>query len=218
MNRISLFLVLILLLNVNCVFSQISNAADLSKAIEQKETLHSFNIWQLERIRGNDKAIVTLNAIEYYVLNTTIKTYAVQFDVNLESGSVNDPANRFVKRHYLYIQEGEYAKVMVALKEIVKDYRTKKDGEQFGSAQYVTIDGIKIGYEYTLYKDLAYIEYNLNGGTFRAEFQYPGKLLELLHDQLDIASQKLYLPEYEEKLKKAKKSKQEAKDVIIDDI
>lgn len=217
MKRIILF-ALVTLLGLPCIYAQIDNAADLRKAIEAKKTLHSFNIWQLDKIRGEDKAFLTLNAIEYSELNVPEKTFAVQFDLNLEAGTVNDPANHFVKRHFMYIDKGEYAEVMVATKEIIKDYKARKETLKYGAIQYVTLDGIKLGFEYTVAKDIAYVEYNLNGGIFRGEFQYPDKIFQLIHDQLDIANRKLYLPENEEKLKKAKKSKQEAKDVIIDDI
>lgn len=218
MNRFIYLITLITFFGVQGINAQIESGADLRKAIERTKTLHSFNIWQLKKVRGEDKAMLTLNAIEYSALNIPGQTFAVQFDLNLESGSVNDPTNHFTKRHYMYIDESEYTEVMVALKDIIKDYKARKKETKYGAIQYVTLDGIKLGFEYSIEKNVAYIEYNLNGKIFRGEFQYPDKIFELIHEQLNISGQKLYLPENEEKMKNAKKSKQDSKDVIIDDI
>lgn len=206
---------------IACLFASQSLFAqsEVQQVLKNKKVIHTYDIWKLVNIKGEDKTQVTINAISYNELHIPDGKLAIQFDLLIESSMVTDPTVQKEQNYFKYIDKKEYAEVKLAVSEIKKNYISRKKSEQFGSINYITQDGINIGFRYTDGQNIAYIEYLLkNGQTVIGEFSNPENFFNTLHEQLDSASKQLYLPENAAKLKNAKKSHQEVKDVIIDDI
>jgi len=98
------------------------------------------------------------------------------------------------------------------------DIISRKKDRRYGSLTYISNDGVKFDYQYKPDYEKIFITFSKGTSPVTAEFAGSEKFFIEWHDQFEIASKKLYLPENAEKLKKAKKGDGETKDVNIDDI
>ncbi len=189
-------------------------ATELSK----KQVASSIEIWPLESTSGTNHVEIQIEAIKYSALTGIDELKGISFRIiPNNTGSLND----FIKTSVQFegiLDQSEYPEVMVVLKQMVEDFRKKDNAKKYGSMSYITKSGLKFGYFYNDKKEYAYVSLLYSEAEITCEFSSIDKSLTDIRNQIDIASKDLYLPENAEKLKKAKKSNQEAKDVNIDDI
>lgn len=195
-------------------------SSKISQTLQKSKTLHTSDLWHVIETKGEDKSVLNLFAAEYSEFNIPSKLIGLQFELYIETTLPAESSSKLSNKFYSYIDENEYPEAILALNNLISDLNNRVKDEKDGEAFYITQDGIKIGYRLSPESEIAYIELNSLSSPKRAEFSNPLKFLQEINNVMDIVSKKLYLPENAEKLKNAKKQKQqeEVKDVIIDDI
>jgi len=212
-------LIFVFIMSFNSLLGQNNSQSKIRAALNKVKTLHSYDIYHLSEVKGEEKSELNLFAIEYSEYNVPNKLTSIQFELNLETNIPGETTTKASSNYYGYIDEDEYPEVTLAITNLMEDLNDRDEKNTYGSITYITKDRICFGYILTHEKEFAFVELVENNIKIRADFSNPLKFFQALSEQLDIATKKLYLPENAEKLKNAKKSKQgDAKDVIIDDI
>jgi len=193
-------------------------SSKISDALNQKQVSHLLDLWQLGDFKSTNKFTVIMDAVQYRSLNKTelYKGLRVKFIAEATSNETNLSIS--AKQFEAFFEDADYPEVLVAINQFITEFKKMKLGANNGAMSYITKSGIKIGFNYTKNQEVAYISILFSDAEIMAEFSTIEKFLIELKSLLDIAYKELYLPENAEKLKKVKKSTQEAKDVIIDDI
>lgn len=189
----------------------------ISEAIIKKQTTHVLDIWEINKVDAENNLELYIDAVKYSAVNSSESLKAVKFTLISESNS-DDNAAKTASEFEAYLDETEYPEVLVVVNQIIADIKSKETRNLMGSIIYTTKGGIKFGHIISSSKEIAFISLLYSNAEIRAEFSNAEKFYEDLKKHLEIASKDLYIPENLEKLKKVKKSNQEAKDVIIDDI
>lgn len=214
--------IILTIVSINKTYSQktlygIPPKSEISEALKEREVLHITNIWKIDALKSDNKLEVIFEAVDYKALSkaTLKKGLKITFLSESMNGTV---AAKSASEFEAYLDEPEYPGTLVAVNQFIRDINKRDANNLHGSMSYITKSGIKIGYLLSTTKEIAYISLIYSNAEIKAEFSNPKRFFEDFKEYLDIVSKDLYLPENMEKLKKVKKSSQEAKDVIIDDI
>lgn len=189
----------------------------LSTAQKEHKVTHINDIWQLAEFDGNDKLDILLEAVEYHQLGENEKLRGIKLTV-LDEGGAGENTAKKITEYVSYIDEVEFAEITVVLSDMIADLAKRETSEQFGSMTYISTGGIVIGFTKSKNKKVGQLGIAFENGTITADFSNIEKMLTEFKEQLDSVSKQLYLPANAEKQKKVKKSKQEATDIIVDDI
>jgi hypothetical protein len=194
-------------------------ATDISKALEQVHIVHSLNMWPVKQIDTDNNFKIVMEAIEYKAMNQTQVLKGLRVILTNKQNGEADFLDKALTQVTTYIEDNEYAEVLVALDNIIKDLQLKQSKKVFGEMNYLTKGGVRIGYNLNPNKPLAYVAIKVGDIEISAESTSPDEFLQNIKDQFDIVNKELYLPENAEKLKKAKKSgTKDTKDVNIEDL
>ncbi len=194
------------------------NPTAISKALELNQTIHSLSVWELARMSGENGIKLLIDAVEYKAINQTEVLKGLRMNITGKENAEADLITKSYTNVTSYVEDNEYALVIIAIDNMMKDMKDRKLQKKFGEMNYITKGGIKIGYIYNSSKTVAYISIIAGQIEVRNESTSPDDFFATLKQQFDIASKELYLPENAEKLKKAKKGSGEAKDVNINDL
>jgi hypothetical protein len=194
------------------------NPTAISKALESVQTIHTLSVWELARLSGENEFKLLIDAVEYKATNQTEVIKSLRFNIVGKESAESDLITKSYMNTTSYVEDNEYALVIVAIDNMMKDMKDRKSQKKFGEMNYITKGGIKIGYVYNSSKMVAYVSIIAGQIEVSNESASPDDFFETLKQQFDIASKELYLPENAEKLKKAKKGSGEAKDVNINDL
>lgn len=191
--------------------------SQISKALVNAQVIHQIDLWDIADESAENKMDVFFEAVQYSAKNNSEikKGFKITF---ISTSGDEDGAAKSSSEFEAYIDESEYPGVIVAINQIINDINKRDANDKKGSMTYITNSGIKIGYLIGSNKEIAFISMLYSNAEIKAEFSSPDNFFEEFKEYIEIASKDLYLPENLEKLKKVKKSTQEAKDVIIDDI
>jgi len=190
----------------------------ISDALNQKQVSHILDIWQLGEFKSTNKFNVIMDAVQYRSLNKTESYKGLRVKFIAEANSNENNLSVSAKQFEAFFEDADYPEVLVAINQFITEFKKMKPAAKNGAMSFITKSGIKIGFNYTKNQEVAYISFLYSDAEIMAEFSGLEKFLIELKSVMDIAYKELYLPENAEKLKKVKKSTQEAKDVIIDDI
>lgn len=190
--------------------SGITAISKISAELNKKQITHSIDSWQIESIKGDNKVEFLIEAVTYSALNSTNSLNGIRITLL----QYIDKANKYT----IYIDDIHYSEIMVVINQMLTDYKKKVLNNRHGSMAYTTLNGIKFGFNYTEQKDEAYLSILHNQSEITCEFSSIDTFLNQFLNNINIASKHLYLPENAEKIKNVKKSNQEVKDVIINDI
>jgi hypothetical protein len=194
-------------------------STNISKALEQIHTIHSVSMWPVKQIDTDNNFKIILEAIDYKAMDQTQILKGLRVVLLNKKGSEGDFLSKTFSQVTTYIEDNEYAEVLVAIDNIIKDLQAKQSKKVFGEMNYLTKGGVRIGYNLNPNKPVAYLAIKAGDLEISAESTSPDKFLQDLKDQFDIVNKELYLPENAEKLKKAKKSgTKDTKDVNIEDL
>ena len=212
MKKISLLIIAFNMLIATNAQNKIENytVSKISTELNKKQITHSINSWQIASIEGDNKVELLIEAIKYSALNSTVNLKGLKISLLSE----ND-AN---KTAIIYIDDNNYSEIMVVVNQMLTDFKKKRTNGTHGSMVYTTLNGIKFGYNYTENTEVSYLSLENNQSETSCEFKEIDTFLNNFLNFINIASKDLYLPENAEKIKKVKKSNNELKDVIIDDI
>ena len=219
--KVLTFILLALSLAVSSVAQNQNGTVFESKiATELKkiQTIHTLESWQLTALKGINKMELLLEAVDYRAENSTTNLKGIKVKLIPESLTSISDVTKSMLLFEGFIDNSEYAEVMVVLNKMSADFKKRNPVKKRGSMDYTTKGGIKFGFIYTESKEVGLISILYSDVEISVEFSTIEKFLNDLRTYIDIASKDLYLPENAEKLKNAKKSNQEVKDVIIDDI
>jgi hypothetical protein len=190
----------------------------LSTELNKPQISHSFDIWQLNDSKGDNKMSLVIEAVKYSAVNNPETLKGIKIQLLPENSITENTIAASQKQFEAFIDESEYSELMVVLKQMILEFKKKEKAQLYNGMTYSTKSGVKLGFIYTEKEKMAYISLQYSQAEIRCEFSHIEKFLTDFRSYIDIAAKDLYLPENTEKLKKAKKSSQEAKDVIIDDI
>jgi hypothetical protein len=190
----------------------------IADALNKKQVNHTLNTWQLEELKSDNKFTVSIDAVEYSTLNSTEKLKGLKLSFKSENVENESNAAKTLRSFEAYIDFQDYAEILVVINQLKSELAKREKANQKGSNTYITKGGIKFGYDYTASKEAAFISLLYSNAEVMVEFSNIDKFLGQFKGFVEIASKDLYLPQNSDKLKKAKKSNLEAKDVIIDDI
>ncbi|HAM99617.1 MAG TPA: hypothetical protein DCQ26_13495 [Marinilabiliales bacterium] len=193
-------------------------ASKLSEALAQKQVTHSLNVWELEALKSDNKFVVFCEAVQYSSSNKPDVLKGIRLTFLSENGNSDNNLAKTAKVLEVFIDQSEYSELMVALNQMLAEFKKIEKTSQKCEMSYLTSGGIKFGFVQTPKKVAATIGLQYSEAEVVAEFAGIEKFLTEMKEYIDIATKDLYLPENIEKLKKVKKTNQEAKDVIIDDI
>lgn len=212
----------ILFLSVSGLFSQTfygtPPTSKISTALNRAQVTHKLNIWQLDEVKSDNKFVVYFDAIEYTSLNSQEVLKGIKITLKADNGDVDNNVAKSAKLFEAYIDQQDYADVLVVVNQLLTDLSKREKTESKGACSYITKGNVKLGFNYTQVNELAYISFLYSQAEIMAEFSNIEKFFTQFRSYIEIASKELYLPQNSEKLKNVKKSNQEAKDVIIDDI
>lgn len=219
MKTVKLFLTLLLVyfLFIASTSAQVKEVK-LHKAFDAPHIMHTTNTWQLNQDKGENKAELTMDAVEYTAIGTSTHLSGIILQLKFETPINADGSAKSNQYYYAYIDEDEFPEFILVLNNFKDDIINRKKDKRYGSLTYITNDGIKIDYQYKPDYEKVFVTFLKSSTVVNAEFNNNEKFFSTWKDQIDIASKKLYLPENAEKLKKAKKGDSDAKDVKIDDI
>lgn len=189
----------------------------ISDALQKRQVTHQVNLWNIAQLHADNKFNVYIEAAEYKATNSSDILQGIKFTLFSESSDIMGVAltsNTFES----YLDESGYAEFLVAVNQILNQIKTKMNSNSLGSSSFISKSGIKIGFLIGADKEIAYLSILYDSYEIRSEFSNPNKFFENLKEYMNIVAKELYLPKNIEKLKKVKKSNQEAKDVIINDI
>ncbi|MBI9065689.1 MAG: hypothetical protein JEZ09_00275 [Salinivirgaceae bacterium] len=223
MKTVSIILVSILYLLMSEGFAQQTlygtpPSSKISKALNQSQITHTLNIWEIDEQKAEDKIELIVEAVQYKAANSTDILKGVKISLFSENTSGEEKTAKTSNEFEGYIDESEYSEVLVVVSQILADIKRKTDKNSKGSMVFITKGGIKLGYIFNTKKEIAFLSLLYQNAEIRSEYSNAKKFFEEFKGYIEIASKDLYLPENKDKLKNAKKSNQEAKDVIIDDI
>lgn len=190
----------------------------ISMELNKQQVSHSFDIWQLNDSKGENKMSLVVEAVKYSAVNNPETLKGVKIQLLPENTITENTIATSQKQFDAFIDDTEYSELMVVLKQMIIEFKKKEKAKQRNGMNYCTKSGVKLGFINTEKKEAAYISLQYSHAEIRCEFSNIEKFLTEFREYIDIAAKELYLPENAEKLKKAKKSSQETKDVIIDDI
>ncbi|MDA3894104.1 MAG: hypothetical protein PF517_20790 [Salinivirgaceae bacterium] len=186
--------------------------------LDKKQTTHSVESWELESTKGINKVNLVIEAVKYTSQDGSNEQKGIKMILIPEYINTDNELALSSKELVSYIDNSEYPEIIVVLNTMLNDYRKKEDNNSHGSMTYITEGNIKIGFVQTEQKEIAYLSILYSKAEVICEFSDIDDFLSELKNYIDVASKELYLPENVEKLRKAKKSNHEAKDVIINDI
>jgi hypothetical protein len=191
----------------------------ISKALDQIHVLHSINSWQIKQIDTENNYKIVIEAIEYLAVNPSTNLKGLKIVLLNKKTEEGDFFSRAMTQISTYIEDNEYAEILIALDNMIKGYQDKKAKKEYGEMSYLTKGGVRIGYSLNPIKPIAYLAIKTGEIEISAESNSPEGFLKDIKDQFDIANKELYLPENLLKLKNAKKSNtKDAKDVNIEDL
>lgn len=219
--KVLTFILLALVIAVSSKAQNHSNTvfeSKIARELTSVQTIHNIESWQLIAIKGINKVELVLEAIEYSSATNSEILKGIEVKLIPESLASSSDVTKSMKLFEAFIDQAEYAEVMVVINKMSADFKKRSSIKKRGSQLYTTKGGIKFGYIYSDRKEVGLISILFNDSEIYAEFSNIDKFFIDLRTNIDIASKELYLPENAEKLKNAKKSNQEVKDVIIDDI
>jgi len=190
----------------------------ISTELNKKQVTHSLEVWQLESEKGDNSIKLILEAVKYSALNSSDELKGIRVILHPTGSTIENETSKSLKEFIAFIDQSEYSDVMVVIKQMITNFAKKEESDKRGSTSYTTQTGIKFGFDYTKNKEAAFISLVYSQAEISCEFSDIDEFLNNFRGFINIAAKDLYLPENAEKLKKAKKSNQEAKDIIIDDI
>lgn len=213
-------LIFVLFISLQPLFAQLGKApaSKLSEALAQKQIVHSLNVWELEELKSENKFILFLEAVQYSSPNIPEQLKGIRLTFISETVVSENSLAKNSKVLEAFIDASEYSELMVALNQMLIEFKKGEKSAQKGEMYYTTLSGIRFGFLKTVKKNAAILSLQFSDAEVVAEFSGTEKFLTEMKQFIDIASKDLYLPENIEKMKNVKKSNQEAKDVIIDDI
>lgn len=182
----------------------------ISTELNKKQITHSMESWQIIATEGDNKTELIIEAVRYSALNNTNSLKGIKITLV--------PNSDAIKKSVCYIDENYYSEIMVVINQMLTEYKNKVLNKTHGSMVYTTLNGIKFGFNYSESIEVSYLSILHNESEISCEFSSIDNFLNNFLNYINIASKDLYLPENVEKSKKVKKSNQEAKDIIIDDI
>jgi len=214
-----LFLVFGLALTSN---SQSQNAAPFASKIatelNKNQTLHTLDSWLLDEVKGVNKMQLVLEAVKYNNSKSTVVLKGLKLEL-IPEAVVGESATKLSSKQLVaFIDDTEYSEVMVIINQMITDFTKAELSKKQGIMTYTTKSGVKFGFIFKDKKEVGFISILSSDAEIACEFANIEKFLTEFRNYIDICAKDLYLPENAEKLKKAKKSNQEAKDVNVEDI
>lgn len=205
----------LLLLNNNA-----KGQAEIRKVLEEPETIHLLDLWQLEEFKGTEKEEFMMNAFEYKKTEGGTNLSGIQLSLLIKTEiKVDNSSTKNSNNYYAYIDETEFPKLMLTINRLYKEVKYRLRIKKYSHIFYKTKDNITIGFTFTKQKKVAFFIFENEKVSVKCELPDPEKFFDTFYKKMDITNKKLYLPENLRKLKNVKKSKSKnVKDVNVDDI
>lgn len=190
----------------------------IGKELQKNKVVHSIDLYHIEELKGVKKGKSLFEAVIYSPTNSTTIYKGMKVSIVNENKVHGYGSVKPFDQMEVYVDENEYPELLVAINQIFNQLYTKEAKKQLSSMHYSTADGLTIGYLVNEKKNVGFIGISQESAKIMCEYSNARDMLLDLKNILDILQKELYKPENLEKMKNAKKSKQKAKDVNIDDI
>lgn len=220
MNYLKPILLTALLSSFLLLTNNTNGQAKIREILEEAETIHILDLWQLEKFKGTEKEEFIMNVFEYKKPETGTMLSGIFLDLLIKTEiKVDNSSTKNSNNYYAYIDETEFPKLMLTINRLYKEVKYRLKIKKYSSLSYKTKDNIRIGFTFTEQKKVAFFIFENEKTSVKCELPDPDKLFETFYKKMDIANKKLYLPENLRKMKEVKKNKSKnTKDANIDDI
>lgn len=191
---------------------------NIGKFFEVPGKLGVFKYWELEEIKGRDKIYITLHAVEAFDNTKSQEVFkGLRLKMHNESKLSGKDIQFPFRELTIFVDRDEFANILIALDEMLKQYNVFKKNNQNVSYLYTTTENFSFGFVQFDRKMRGFACIKTNSGKIEFEIRNGLKYLRKLKTCFTETQQELYLPENAAKVRKAKSSKN-ANKVIDEDI